>query len=347
MEQKNYFKLFCAIAFVAFAAVSCWATVESLHLLLPDIYLIFVWIVTVGFFFISSLGSKMIVDSLNNNVYFEHRGLRLLGGIVIMIIFWLIFSMPTNTHTFFYKDNIKDVAIRDLEKTDDYLRMLETDELAIATIEHDWAVYENEVWGIYQEICNEAANPSRPGIAQYVENLLQKLDGKLGMKVGRVTPKSNNVKGWNEVLEIYRNNIEVMLEKKKTEYIGRFVVISPEVKNKIKGLRKNISIVLKDIHDNQNINDKLAMNMKDVLSKSYALIEQYSNHVEFKDDDKDVYAGNAQSSTIRMLSVFDIWMDFFNGRIAQGKFAFWMIISILVDVAGFIFFDLAFKKEIE
>lgn len=345
MEQKNFFKLFCAIAFVAFAAVSCWATVESLHLLLPEFYLTFVWIVTVGFFFISSWGSKMIVDSLNNNLYFEHRGLRLLGGIIIMIIFWLIFSMPTNTHTFFYKDNIKDVAIRDLEKTDDYLRVLETDELAMATIEHDWAVYENEVWGIYQEICNETANPSRPGIAQYVENLLQKLDGKLGMKVGRVTPRSNNVKGWNEVLEIYRKNIEVMLEKKKPEYIRRFVVITPEVKSKIKGLRKNISIVLKDIHEKQKVNDKIMMNAKDVLTKSYALIDQYSDHVEFKDDDKNVYAGNIQSSTIRMLSVFDVWMDFFTGRIARGKFVFWMIISILVDAAAFIFFDLAFKKE--
>lgn len=349
MEQKNYFKLFCAIAFVAFAAVSCWATVESLHLLLSakdkGIPVIFVWIVTVGFYFIASLGSKMIVDSLNSNVYTENPGLKLCGGIFIMIIFWLLMSMPTNTHTFFYKDNIKEVAIRDLVKTDDYLRMLETDEFAIATIEHDWAVYENEVWGVYEEIRNEVANPSRPGMAEYVENLMLKLDGKLEVKVGRVKPRTNNVKGWNEVLEIYRRSIETILEKKKQEYISRFIVITPETKKKIKTFRKNISKVLKDIHNMKEINDEVMVNASTALTDSYSLINEYSNHVEFKDDDKQVYAGNKQSKTERMLDVWAIWMDFFKGKIAQGKFVFWMIISILIDVAGFIFFDIAFKKE--
>jgi len=61
MEQKNYLKVFCAAAFIAFAAVSCWATVESLHLLLSakdsNIPVIFVWIITVGFFFFFSFGA--------------------------------------------------------------------------------------------------------------------------------------------------------------------------------------------------------------------------------------------------------------------------------------------------
>lgn len=36
MDRINYFKLLCVVAFVAFAAVSCWATTESLHMLLPS-----------------------------------------------------------------------------------------------------------------------------------------------------------------------------------------------------------------------------------------------------------------------------------------------------------------------
>lgn len=349
MEQRNYLKVFCAIAFIAFAAVSCWATVESLHLLLSakdsNIPVIFVWIITVGFFFIASWGSKMIVDSLNSHVYTENPGLKLIGGIFIMIIFWLLMSMPTNTHTFFYKDTIKDVAIRDLEKTNDYLRVLETDEIAMANIEHDWTVYENEVWGIYQEICREAANPSRPGIGEYVKNLLKKLEGKLGVEITEIKPKTNNVKGWNEVLEVYRKSIANLLEKKKPEYIRRFIVITPEVKKKIQRHRKNISIVLGDIHKMSSINDQVMVNAGTVLSESYGLINQYSDHLEFKDNDQQVYAGNTLSKTERMLSVWDVWMDFFSGKIARGKFVFWMIISILIDVAGFIFFDMAFKRE--
>ena len=46
-----------------------------------------------------------------------------------------------------------------------------------------------------------------------------------------------------------------------------------------------------------------------------------------------------------MISVFDVWEDFFAGEYAGNGFAFWIIISILVDIAAFIFFDLAFKKR--
>ena len=46
-----------------------------------------------------------------------------------------------------------------------------------------------------------------------------------------------------------------------------------------------------------------------------------------------------------MISVIDVWGDYLTGAYAGYGFVFWIIISILVDVAAFIFFDLAFKKR--
>ena len=54
MEQNNYLKIVWIAAFVAFAGVSCWATAESLHMLLSSWPKIMCWIVTVGFFIIAS-----------------------------------------------------------------------------------------------------------------------------------------------------------------------------------------------------------------------------------------------------------------------------------------------------
>ena len=88
----NYMKLLSLLAFVAFAAVSCWATAESLHLLLPSWPVVLCWIVTIGFFVIASLGSKMIVDSMNPNIYQERRGLTLMGGLFLLLVFWLVCS---------------------------------------------------------------------------------------------------------------------------------------------------------------------------------------------------------------------------------------------------------------
>ena len=124
MGKTNYLKLGSALAFLALAAVSCWATQESLHLLLPSWPQALCWVVTVAFFFIASWGTKLIVDSFNANAYVEKRGLRLLAGIGIMLVFWLIFSMPTNTHTFFYRNAISGVASSDITATKGYLDQL-------------------------------------------------------------------------------------------------------------------------------------------------------------------------------------------------------------------------------
>ena len=124
MEQNRFLKLFCVLAFLAFATVSCWATAESLHLLLPSFPLVMCWIVTVGFFFIASWGTKMIVDSLNQQIYMDKRGLSLIGGILILIVFWLICSMPTNTHTFFYRNVINDKVTDDISLTKSYLAQI-------------------------------------------------------------------------------------------------------------------------------------------------------------------------------------------------------------------------------
>ena len=113
MGQNNLLKIISALAFLALAAVSCWATQESLHLLLPSWPVVICWIVTIAFFVIASLGTKLIVDSLNQNVYITKRGEKLIGGILIVIAFWLLFSMPTNTHTFFYRNAISSIASED------------------------------------------------------------------------------------------------------------------------------------------------------------------------------------------------------------------------------------------
>lgn len=95
------------IAFLILAGISCWATEKSLHMLLPAGWPeILVWGITIAFFVVASIGTKLIADSLMSNEFVENRKGKLWGGIFLVIFFWLIMSMPTNTHTFFYNDKI-------------------------------------------------------------------------------------------------------------------------------------------------------------------------------------------------------------------------------------------------
>ena len=98
--NNNYWKIFTGLAFVAFAAISCWATAESLHFSLPSWPVIACWVISIGFFVVASIGTAMIVNSLNQNVFVENRGWKFVGGLLMALVFWLLCSMPTNTHTF-------------------------------------------------------------------------------------------------------------------------------------------------------------------------------------------------------------------------------------------------------
>lgn len=73
----------------------------------------------------------------------------------------------------------------------------------------------------------------------------------------------------------------------------------------------------------------------------------YSQFVDFKSaEDKETYTcDNPKTKVSRLLSVYDVWVDFFSGEVGGLSFIFWIIISVLIDVAAFIFFDIAFKKK--
>ena len=109
MNNNNFLKFFSIIAFIAFMMVSCWATVESLHMSLPWPKPLF-WIATIGIFVLSSLGSKLVVDSFNQRIRVDNRGWRLIGGVLILLVFWVLFSLTTNTHTFFYNARSKEIG---------------------------------------------------------------------------------------------------------------------------------------------------------------------------------------------------------------------------------------------
>ena len=124
MNQTNYFKIFAFVAFLVLMAISCWASVQSLHLRLPDWPITFFWAISVVFFVVSSLGVKLIVDCFNQHLRIDNRGWRLTGGVLLLLVFWVIFSIPTNTHTFFYRSAIRDILTQDLTNTNTELNNL-------------------------------------------------------------------------------------------------------------------------------------------------------------------------------------------------------------------------------
>ena len=350
MEQKNYLKLIWMVAFIAFAAVSCWATAESLHLLLSSWPLAMCWVVTVGFFIIASLGTKMIVDSLNQDIYLEKRGLRLVGGIVIVLIFWLICSMPTNTHTFFYRTVINDKVNTDISTTRGYLSQIKnnTNNKTQATVKVN--ELKNNVDVLLGELEAEIKNEVNPGFGPKSKEILRKFATLLEVdKVEPLSYKGTSKQDRDKLCDAYRTKIYILAENRATNIMAH--ILSPNSDNikEVKRDDENLALVKKYIGDKTiNLND--AEDVEDVCDKlntAYNTVKKNSDFINFssKTDEANYTADNPITKVKRMISVFDVWEDFMAGEYAGHGFMFWIIISILVDIAAFLFFDLAFKKR--
>ena len=78
----------CGIAFLILAGISCWATEQSLHLLLPAGWPeVLVWGITIAFFVVASIGTKMITDSLFSSEFVKNRKGKMWGGVLLVVFF--------------------------------------------------------------------------------------------------------------------------------------------------------------------------------------------------------------------------------------------------------------------
>ena len=355
MGQNNLFKVIAAFAFIALASWSCWATEESLHLLLPNIPQVLVWIVVIAFFILASLGTKLIVDSLNQNVYIDKRGSKLLGGILMVIVFWLIFSMPTNTHTFFYRNAIPSIASDDITTTKGYLDQLRNNTVTENKIQAAQMKVRNEIWALFGELESEINNDANPGFGPNARRILAEFATLL--QVDRIEPLSYqgttvSKQQRQKLIDAYRTKINTLLENRLM--IIRNSMIAPD-ESTYKSLAntdwKNINEMEKaitsgdaDLNDADDVNE-----LNNRLVKGYSTIKNYQQYIDFTSvEEKNQYipeSGTSVTKVKKMLSVFDVWKDFINGKYKGHGLIIWVILSILVDLGAFIFFDIAFKKD--
>ena len=323
MEENKFLKILWLCGFIAFAAVSCWATADSLQLLQPDWPAILCWIVTVGFFVVASIGSKLIVDSLNQNIYMEKRGLSLIGGTILLLVFWLVCSMPTNTHTFFYRSVIDDKLNNDLTTTIGYLQQIKDNKVTEESIQKKQSEVRNNVEIRLGELKAEIMNDANPGFGPKAKEILKSFAELLG--VAKIETRLNEIR-------------TSMLAPNQLTYTKEAAVRIENLKAIVKNLEQGEGLSVYTPQDMQEICKK--------LNEGYTTIRQYQNYATFNsvEDEENYLSPTGVTKVKRLMSVFDVWQDYLSGEYNGYGFIFWIIISILVDIAAFIFFDLAFKR---
>lgn len=350
MNKVNYRKIISLIAFVALGFISCWATSESLHLLLSSWPHVMCWVVTISFFLISSFGMKMISDSLDRNAFVEKRWLRLLGGVLLLIFFWLFCSMPTNTHTFFYRSVISSKVDSDIAKTQGYLAQIKGNVVTEDNIKIKINELNDKVEQKLVELAAEISNPNNPGNGPVTKRILRELAPILGVdKIEPLSGVGNSIQERNKLIDAYRSKIYGMRDAKALNIVAQMTPSNNDYQKHAEKDYKNLELVKKYIDEGQLdlTKAKDLDQVCDKLNSGYATIRTYNQFVSYKSEaDEKLYNDpNAVTSILRMKSVFDVWKDFVAGQYAGLGFFFWVLISVLIDIAGFIFFALIFKNN--
>lgn len=348
--QQNKLKILWLAGFVAFATVSCWATADSLHLLLSSWPVVICWVVTVGFFVIASVGSKMIVDSFDKDRYLEGRGKWFCGGVIILLFFWLLFSMPTNTHTFFYRTAIKDRVNTDISVTRGYLGQVKNNTNNEKQAQLKVNELRNNVGVLLGELEAEIMNEANPGDGSKSQEIRRRIAALLGVPtIERLSYKGTSKQDRKRLCDAYRHKI-IPLAENRANNIMKFI-LTPNADNlkEVKRDDQNLALVKKYIDDKTiDLND--ANDVEGVCEKlntAYNTVKKNRDFINFssKTDEAAYTADTPVTKAKRMISVVDVWKDFLAGQYAGYGFGLWILGSILVDVAAFIFFTLAFKKS--
>lgn len=371
MNNNNFLKIFSIIAFVAFMLVSCWATVESLCMSDPlgmkiKYPQIPYWVVTIGLYVISGMGATLIVNSLNQRIRIDNRGGRLVGGVVLLLAFWLLFSMPTNTHTFFYSNKGEGIIQDDIRRTTMYLQQLSQEQVD-RTILKVQSETDAKIRSAYQAFVKEYDSRANPGYGPYATQNLNKLNELLavynvdGLRMKNANHNNANIR--KKVIADYDSEIEKDINL-ANEYIKQNILAekgivkknADEVLQMLKGAEYTLAL------QKDTLSKETAKEIAKCVQQGYKVIANYPDQVRFANNyDKQLYSGQTnkkgelvkdstgkieaqECESGRLFNAFSVWQDYLKGKHKGKGFFYWIMLAMLVDIGGFIFFTIAFRR---
>lgn len=146
------------------------------------------------------------------------------------------------------------------------------------------------------------------------------------------------------------NNYKVEIDKALSEALKTHTISSQSVEA-ARNQKRRLAALNDSIQDHISTGDLSESEIKQCekeLKDGYNIVATNKLFVDFdsQSDDYVVYTKeNAETRTKRLASVIDVFfVDFLSGKY-PASFWYYVILSILVDIAAFIFFDIALKKN--
>lgn len=332
MGNNNFLKLGAGVLWLAVSIASCYLTVESFYLLTGWSRWI-LWIMASAFFVLSSFGMTFIYDSLNSNsdLRNDKRTPCFVTGLLIVLAFWGIFSLPTNAHTLYLQENAIEVVKKDLVKAQKELDNLPNKELTTIELEKKL----NNVETLLSDLEVEYLNPSRRGLGWRCDTIIVRIERELSNKEENFKIDKSKGRTAKESFEHIARQVYNKLENSVKKDLTERLNISKEHQIQMKATSRKINNLLKHI---DKMNPSTAVeNSQKPLESACSLLETYTKKAEHEFDNTE---------TAKLKNVYGVLFSWFRGDLKGQGFAIWFVISILIDLAGFLFATIAFRNTI-
>lgn len=374
LKNSTLFEKFCAVAFVFLATLSCLATAQSLTLTLGVeflpfwVTLVFAFILSVFVYTLTAFCFKLMIDSCNDKYCasihktISDRKVMYWSGLLGVLFFWVICSLPTNTHSMLHMKVTKEVALAELDnQLQIFKKATITDKNSLYNeFYRDSVEMRRYITQIKGDLDFEVNRSDDEGFGPRAKRIVEKVQSHYKNEIVKINfifedPRANGqAMNDDQLLDFYKTQLDnlsnQLVSDRHAEYIVRLNSLDTEtadINKKIADIERTIAFLKKK---GNNIG-----NAKEVIDDGYNQLsykEQILNNVEeLKDPSKGHDPNNVKKYNIyridRLYSVFNVWSDFFSGKLPKEfDMLYWIMWAAILDIAALIFSGIAFKGKV-
>ena len=178
------------------------------------------------------------------------------GGVIIVIALWLFCGMPTNTHTFFYRNLVHERVTNDISATQGYLAQIKDGVVTENKINARVTDFKNKVEIKMGELEAEIKNDAVPGFGSKSKQILSEFATMLDVvKIEPLAFSGKSQQDRERLCNAYRAKIFALRDVKIRNIINEMTPSNSNYKKVAERDWKNLYLIKNHINDVINLND--------------------------------------------------------------------------------------------
>ena len=374
----------CALFFIFFAGISCFCTAQSLCLSIefegwPMFVIVF--LIIMGIYCATSFFLVRIWNYNNDRYRMEHGITDVMqrnwtiGGIVMVLLLWGVFSFPTNTHDLVFQKKANSVARAELsnqlnvfQKAADSLDI----DIRKRYVALNNALYE-KVNSLQGDFDREIDDVTRLGLGDRAKEILSQIEEACFRSRGEgfhhTEQYNTSAAERSRIKNYYHDQIEQLLAEAMNTLAVREaseLSLTEEKKAELGEKVRILDSLYRKMEDAKDIWSFREMSPTASLEDAKKLVQSGYNDPDYKtriwdnvvllkdkdisDESKKYEYDNVKGYNIysleRLYNVREVWQDFLKGKLPLGfDMLTWILLSAILDIVAFMFSLIAFKSN--